>query len=154
MCTLPGYMTAGRSAQCCAQRSEDIISPFPLSALCCISCGCGTLLGQPWATMRAHRAEGRPWCPLLPASIPQAPQAAVCSSQVGTWLHFLCLGNPQTAEMLVPRREEESRVTPRQRCPSHLSHWPLAAGTTGPPTLVCVRGAPPAPGLHGHFVAL
>lgn len=110
---------------------------------------------KPWATMGAYRAEGRPQCPLLPAGIPQAPHPAVCPSQVGTWLHFICLGNPKTAEMLVPRREEEPRwMTPWQPCPSHVSHWSLAAGTAGPPTLVCVRGAPPAPALQGHFVAL
>lgn len=63
--------------------------------------------GQP----RGHRGQrGGLQSPLLPTSIPQAPQPAVCPSQVGTWLHFICLGNPKTAEMLVPRREEEPRV--------------------------------------------
>lgn len=159
MCTLPGYMPAGRSSQCCgcgsAQRSDDVVSPFPLSALCSISCGCGTLLGQCWATIGAHRAEGEALVPTTPHQHP--PGSLGCSvSQPSGYLAaiFLCPRNPKTAEMLVPRRKEEPRVTPWQRCPSHLSHQPLAARATGPPTLVCVRGAPPAPGLHGHFVAL
>lgn len=69
-------------------------------------------------------------------SSPASPTLQGAPSKWELGCIFLFLGNPKTAEMLVPRREEEPGVTPWQQCPSHLSDWPLAAGTTGPPTVV------------------
>lgn len=160
MCTLtlPGYMPPGRSARCCgcgsAQRSYDVVSPFPLSASCCISCGCGTCWdspGQGWGHT-GQRGGPSAHCSLLAS--PRLPGLQCVPAKWALGCSLLCLGNPKTAEMLVPRREEEPRVAPRQPCPSHLSHRPLAAGTAGPPSLVCARGAPPAPGPHRQFVNL
>lgn len=87
VCTLPGYMPAGRSARCCgcgsAQRSDDVVSPFPFSALCSISCGCGTLLRQPWATMGALRAEGEALVPTAPRQHPTGSPGCSVSQPSG-----------------------------------------------------------------------
>lgn len=79
---LPDCVPVGTSARChrrgAAQRPDDIVSPFPLSASCCVSCSCGKcccvcprLLGK---ALCGDRGTRRPQCPLLYAGIPRVPR--------------------------------------------------------------------------------